>query len=190
MLDSYYIKFGETTITLDGTQYDISLEYDVIELIQCIIYLDNPDIVKTIIDSGIEIDFSTGDNMILNKSINYERLKIANYVIDNDIVNVSDNDNIALRLATRNGHYDIVKKLLDIPGVDPNVRDDKFDYPICIAIKRVDYRMAKILIDHESVDTGIADDRPYDIACNLSDERHCKYMIGLLQMRWSRVYKL
>ncbi|KAJ3320425.1 hypothetical protein HDU76_000307 [Blyttiomyces sp. JEL0837] len=69
-------------------------------------------------------------------------------------VDASSKNNQAIRYAARNGYVDIVKLLLDVPGVDPTDKDNE---ALRMAASQGHYEIVKLLLQLPGVDATVCD---------------------------------
>src|SRR3989304_1464205 len=83
---------------------------------------------------------------LFKKECKYNHIEIVKLLLQYPIVDPSDENNRAIRLASRNGHVEVVKLLLQDPRVDPS---DKNNYAIRYASENGDVEIVKLLLqDH------------------------------------------
>ena len=68
------------------------------------------------------------------------------------MVDVSANDNYAIRSASLNGHVEVVKALLSSPNVDPSALKSE---ALRSAVERNNFGVVKLLMEDDRVDPSV-----------------------------------
>lgn len=77
--------------------------------------------------------------------------------------------NTALSRAARGGHVECVIALLKIPEINPNIPNDKMQYPLHFAAFKRKPEVVKILLEHKACDSTVIDRKGRTPAEDTSD---------------------
>jgi ankyrin repeat protein len=78
--------------------------------------------------------------------------------------------NTALSRAARSGHVDCVIALLKIPEINPNISNDKMQYPLHFAAFKRKPDVVKVLLEHKACDSTVVDRKGRTPAEDTSDD--------------------
>jgi len=101
---------------------------------------------------------------ILLLASEHGNIELVQFVIYNNTIGIFgiDQDNQAIRIASKNGHADIVNLLLTWKGVDPSVEDN---IALRVACESGYLNIVKSLLSTGRVDPTSQDNTPFRIAC-------------------------
>ena len=85
--------------------------------------------------------------------------------------------NTALSRAARGGHLECVINLLKMPNIDPNIANDKMQYPLHFAAFKRKPEVVKALLDSKKCDSMVLDRKGRTPAEDTSDENIRKMIL-------------
>lgn len=120
---------------------------------------NRPEIVKRLIDAGINLDIRDGSGRVpLVMACRKGLSRVVEFLLGQASidVNAKEGNVAAIHVVAKTGNVEIAKHLLDHPGIDVNAVDANQMTPLMIAVREGHEEMIQLLLQIEGIDkTGI-----------------------------------